>query len=558
MKIQAALTRRIGILLGILLTVWVIASLLPFRWDLTEDRRYSLHPASIAVLESLEEPIEVDILLTGELPGGMRRLQRSVEETLRTFNSYSNKRIGFQYFNPLDLPGEEKEDFVVALAEFGINPTNLYVNESGGQQAKMIFPGVLVRNAEFETGALILKGERGLGPEEILNLSVENLEFELVNAVKRLISKQEHEIGLIVGHDELSQDDGFGMVEALADDYQVYKVPLEQAKSVDDLMTFDILILAGPKSAYQEREIYLLDQFLMRGGNLVFLLDALAYSLDDAGAEGTIAMPFDNGLDPLLFRYGIRVNKDFIQDMNFGYHPVMGGNFGNQQQLVSLPWPFFVAAGRMAKHPVTKGLDQVIFRFSSSLDTVKADGVIKTPLVFGSEFGKISPAPVRLSFEDLESGPNLNEFGMSNLPLLYLLEGNFTSVFKNRFLPEGMAKADFMESGDSGRVLVAGTGQLFQSSVNPLDRTPLLLGEDPFSSTRYANRQLLQNAVNYLIDPDGIIAAKTKQFQIRPLNKQKVHSEKTKWQLINTVVPAALFALIGIIWVQARKRKFAK
>lgn len=549
--------KQMGVLAVMLAAIWALVSLLPFRLDLTEEKRYSLHPASIAVLEGLEEPIEIDILLAGELPGGMRRLQRSVEENIRTFNSYTNKRITFRYFNPLDLPKKEQEDFIVGLSDFGINPTNLYTSEAGGKQTKMIFPGILARNAEFEVGALILKGEANMGPDEILNQSVENLEFELINAIKRLVSKQEREIGLIVGHGEMSEDDGFGIVEALADDYQVYKVPLEQAKSVDDLMTFDILMVIGPKSAYQEREIYLLDQFLMRGGNLIFLIDPLAYNFEEAGGEGTVAMPFDNGLDQMLFRYGIRVNKDFVQDINFGYHVVMGGNFGNQQQMVPLPWPFYVAAGRMAKHPITKGLDQIVFRFSGSLDTVKADGVVKTPLVFGSDFGKKLPAPVRLAFADMEEKPDLNEFNQPNLPLVYLLEGNFTSLFKNRFLPEGVDKAGFVPESNEGRILVAGTGQLFQSSKSPLDGNPLLLGQDPFSDTQYANRQLLQNTVNYLVDPDGIIAARTKQFQIRPLNKVKVEAEKTKWQTINTVLPAVVFALFGFVWVALRKRKFA-
>lgn len=557
MKNMEGSIKQIGILAGILAVIWALVSLLPFRLDLTDEKRYSLHPASIAVLEALEEPIEIDILLAGELPGGMRRLQRSVEENIRTFNSYSNKRITYRFFNPLDLPSQEQEEFIVGLSDFGINPTNLYTNAAGGQQTKMIFPGILVRNAEFEVGALILKGEANMGPDEILNQSVENLEFELINAIKRLVSKQEKEIGLIVGHGEMSEDDGFGIVEALADDYQVYKVPLEQAKSVEDLMSFDILMVIGPKSAYQESEIYLLDQFLMRGGSLIFLLDPLAYNFEEAGGDGTVAMPFDNGLDQMLFRYGVRINKDFVQDINFGTHVVMGGTFGNQQQMVKLPWPFYVAAGRMAKHSITKGLDQVIFRFSGSIDTVKADGVSKMPLIFGSDFGKKLTAPVRLAFSDMEAKPDLSEFSHANLPLVYLLEGNFTSLFKNRFLPDGVDKAAFVPESSGGRIFVSGTGRLFQSDLNPMDGNPLLLGQDPFSGTQYANRQLLQNAVNYLVDPDGVIMTRTKQFQIRPLDKVKVEAEKAKWQLINTVLPAFIFTLFGAIWVVLRRRKFS-
>jgi gliding-associated putative ABC transporter substrate-binding component GldG len=553
-----SLMKNLGIMAGILVLIWVLARLVPYRIDLTADKRYSLHPATIEVLESLEEPLEVEILLTGNLPGGMRRLQRSIEETIRTFNAYSSEKITFYYQDPLALPKSEQEDYIVGLSEYGINPTNLYVSEDGGQKSKLIFPGVIIRNAEFETGTLLLRGEMGMGPDQILNQSVENLEFELINGIRKLISKQTVEIGLAMGQGELSVDEGFGIVEALADDYEVYKVPLEQAKTPADLDPFKILIVSGPKESYNEKEVYLLDQYLMNGGNLIFLIDALAYDMAQAGGEGTVAMPFENGLDQLLFRYGIRVNKDLIQDMNFGRYPVMAGNFGDQQQLVPLPWPFFVLAGKMASHPITKGLDQVMFKFASSLDTVKADWVRKTPLIFSSDFTKKSPAPVRLAFVDMENEPDLNEFGLKNLPLLYLLEGNFTSFFKNRFLPEGADKTTFKESGSMGKVIVAGTGSLFQSDLNPADGNPLVLGQDPFSNVQYANRQLLLNSISYLVEPEGIIATRTKQFQIRPLNKIKVQSEKTKWQVINILVPVALFSILGLVWISVKKRRFSK
>lgn len=546
-----------GIPVGIVIFIWVFVILIPFRVDLTGDQRYSLHPATIDLLESIEEPLEVEILLTGELPGGMRRLQRSIEETVRTFNAYSAKKISFYYEDPLSLPADIREDYIVDLAGYGINPTTLYISEAGGQKSKLIFPGVVVRNEAFETGTLLLKGEKELGPDQILNQSIENLEFELAHAIRKLIRKQQYAVGMLVGNGELEADDGFGIVEALAEDFEVYKVPLEQAKKVEDLFPFDVLLIAGPKEIYTDKEIFLIDQYLMHGGNLIFLIDALAFDLDQAGGEGTVAMPFENGLDQLLFRYGIRVNKDLIQDMNFGYHPVMGGNFGDQQQLISLPWPFYVSAGRMANHPITKGIDQVMFRFVSSLDTVKADGVKKTPLIFGSDFSRKLSAPVRIAFEDMENGPELEQFALQNLPLLYLLEGEFSSLFKNRFLPEGTDKAKFLESGE-GKVLVSGSGDLFTSLFSIADGQPLALGQDPFSEVTYANRQLLQNSINFLTDPEGIIATRTKQFQIRPLNKLKVQNEKAKWQLINVLAPVVFFLVLGLVWIGLKKARFSR
>ncbi|WP_296698416.1 gliding motility-associated ABC transporter substrate-binding protein GldG [Algoriphagus sp.] len=543
------------ILIGGLVLFGLLSQITRFRIDLTEEKRYSLHPATEEVLSKLSEPIHVDILLVGDnLPGGMRRLQKSIEETVRTFNSYSSEKITYSYFDPLSVAESEQEKFIGTLTEYGINPTNLYVSQNSGQQATLIFPGILVSNAEFETGALILKGEKGMGPDQILNQSIENLEFELSNAIKKLVSPEESAIAMIMGHGEMSEDDGFGLVEALDGEFELFKVPLEQAQSPSDLENFKIIFIEGPREIYSDREIYLLDQYVMNGGNLVVMVDGVAVDITQAGGEGTFAMPVDSGLENLLFKYGIRVNKDLIQDLNFGYFPVMAGNFGNQDQMVPLPWPFYVQAGIMKDHPITKGLDVVYYRFASSLDTVLAEGIKKTPLIFSSDNSRILTAPVRVAFSDMEQEPPIESFSIKKLPMAYLLEGEFTSLFKNRFLPEGFSNIDFKESG-SGKVVVFGDGDVFQSQRSLQDGSPLPLGEDPFSQITFANKLLLRNMVKYLVDPNGIIASRTRTFQIRPLNKVKLAQQKTFWQFVNVLVPIIILLLIGsfVWWIRGQK-----
>lgn len=533
---------------GLIILV-LLAQFVHFRIDLTEEKRYSLHAATEEVLSQITEPLHVDILLVGEnLPGGMRRLQKSIEETVRTFNAYSPEKITYSYFDPRSLPAEEQKDFIMSLADYGINPTNLFVTRTSGQQAQLIFPGILVSNATYESGALVLKGERGMSPDQILNQSIENLEFELSNAIRRLINPGSSSIAMIMGHGEMSGDEGFGMVEALDGEFGIFKVPLEQAKKPADLAGFKMIFIQGPQESYTEREIYLLDQYVMNGGNLVVLLDGVAVDMTQAGGKGTLAMPVDLGLDNLLFKYGIRVNKDLILDLNFGYFPVMGGIFGDQQQLVPLPWPFYIQAGRMQSHAITKGLDVVSFRFASSLDTVMAEGVKKTPLIFTSDFSRTLTAPARVAFADMEQEPDVKLYGKKNLPLAYLLEGEFTSLYKNRFLPDGFSKDEIRESGH-GKVVVFGDGSVFQSQTHLQNGSPLRLGEDPFSQTTFANKLLLRNLTQYLADPEGIIASRTRTFKIRPLNKVKVAREKTYWQVLNVLAPVmVLFVLGGIVW----------
>ena len=547
----AALLLGSLVLVGLALTV-------RFRIDLTEEKRYSLHPSTLKLLEGIDRPVHVDILLTGEqLPGGMRRLQKSIEETVRTFNAYSAENITVSYFDPLEVTDSLKEEFIYTLADYGIRPTNLFVNKATGQQEQLIFPGILVSDDTYETGALILKGERGMSAEQTLNASIENLEFEIAQAIQKLLYPQKTALAMIIGHGELAEDDGFGMVEALNGRYELFKVPMEQAKKVEDLSSFAAVFILGPDSTFSDRELFLLDQYVMGGGNLVIAAEGANLDLSQLAGDGALALPQENSLDRLLFRYGIRVNKDLIQDLNFGVIPVMGGNFGNQEQLVPLPWPYHFQAGRMYSHPITKGLDQVNFRYSSSLDTVKADGVKKTPLLFSSDRSRILPLPHLVSLTAFQEPPLESEFALQNLPLAYLLEGEFTSLFKNRFVPEEFAGGSVKNSG-KGKVLVLGDASVFQSQINLSDQEPLPLGEDPMAQTTYANKQFLENILQYLTDPEGIIATRTKVLQIRPLNKVKVAEEKQFWQLINVGAPVLFLILMGGVIGLLRVKRFSR
>jgi len=544
-------------LVGVLV-LFSLGHLLRFRVDLTEEKRFSLHPSTEKLLQGIDRPLHVDILLTGEqLPGGMRRLQKSMEETVRTFNAYSAEKITVSYFDPLEVTDSLQEEFIFTLADYGINPTNLFVNQATGQQAQLIFPGILVSDDTYETGALILKGERGMSPEETLNASIENLEFELAQAIQKLLYPEKTALAMIIGHGELAEDEGFGLVEALDEKYELFKVPMDQAKKVEDLSSFAVIFILGPTTAYSERELFLLDQYVLGGGNLVVAAEGMTLDNSQQDKEGSLAIPVATELDRLLFRYGVRVNKDLIQDLNFGVIPVMGGNFGNQEQLVPMPWPFHFHAGRMYPHPITKGLDQVSFRFASSLDTVKADGITKTPLLFTSERSRILPLPYMVSLASMQEPPKEEDFALKNLPLAYLLEGQFTSLFKNRFVLEEFADTQVKSVGE-GKVLVFGDASLFQSQQSLQEKEPLALGEDPFEKGTFANRQLAQNIVQYLSDPEGIIATRTKVLQIRPLDKVKVAEEKVWWQLVNLGAPVLFLCLLGGGMLMLRAKKFSR
>jgi gliding-associated putative ABC transporter substrate-binding component GldG len=280
-------------------------------------------------------------------------------------------------------------------------------------------------------------------------------------------------------------------------------------------------------------------------------------TMDSASLENYAAFPYNLNLDDQLFKYGVRLNVDLVQDRNAGLYPVVTGETGGKPQLQLMDWPFFPLINRYADHSITRNLDAVVTKFVSSMDTVKAPGVMKTPLLFTSQYSRKIAAPVEVNINDIRKNVTDESFTESFIPIGYLLEGNFTSVFKNRFLPEGAVQSAFKDQSASTKIIVIADGDLARNDVNPRTGQPQQLGYDQFSRYTFANQELLLNAVAYLVQEDGLIAARNKEVKIRPLDREKVRQEKVKWQIVNIGLPLVLMVMFGVIRSVLRKRKFA-
>jgi ABC-2 type transport system permease protein len=293
----------------------------------------------------------------------------------------------------------------------------------------------------------------------------------------------------------------------------------------------------------------------MKGGKLLFFLDALRVNMDSAAGDGTVAIPYETNLTDLLFKYGVRINQDYVVDLNCGDFPIVAGNIGNQPQIRMLPWPYFPIITNYGDHPVVKNLDAVMMRFASTIDTVKAVGIVKTPLMLTSAHTKVMGSPVVVSFNDLQNDLLPEKFQTGPKPVAYLLEGAFSSLYKNKFPPAGMSKADMIQDGVESKIVVISDGDLIRNELNVEDGKPLALGVEAYSKTRYANEDLIMNLVDYLLDEEGIVQSRKKEILIRPLDKVKVKEERLKWQIINLGAPLLLLLLFGIAKAVIRKNK---
>lgn len=543
-------------LLLILVTIVLVNQLVdrfPFRLDLTEERRYSISEATQRQLESLEDVVYVEVYLEGQLPSGFKRLQKSIREILEQFAYYADGQVQFTFVDPdLARTDRSKNEYYRYLAEKGIQPTNLSYEGEGGKTEKLIFPGAIVSYFGEEQGVMLLKGNRGATPEETLNQSIENLEYELISAIKKLSNDDRKRVGLVKGHGELDSLQMAGFTSLLVDKYDLYQVNLPVRTA--PLEDYDLIILSKPTTAFTEKEKYLLDQYVMNGGRMMMFLDALSVNMDSASGEGTFAFPYNTNLNDLLFRYGVRINANYIQDINCGFFPVVAGNMGDQAQIRMLPWPYFPLINAYGDHQIVRNLDASIMKFASTIDTVKAEGITKTPLMLTSPYTRVLSSPVNVKFNDLRKELNPDLYNKGPQPVAYLLEGEFTSLYRNRILPAGTDPADFKERGAFTRLLVVSDGDYIR---NEFDKDqPQDLGYDPLQKVNYANKDFVSNALEYLLDDDGIITTRLKEIKIRPLDKVKVDNERAYWQTINMLLPLAVLVLFGIGRSVLRKRKY--
>jgi gliding-associated putative ABC transporter substrate-binding component GldG len=319
----------------------------------------------------------------------------------------------------------------------------------------------------------------------------------------------------------------------------------------------DVLLVAKPTQRFSEVDKYKLDQYLIRGGKLLFFLDRFDASMDSASLTNYFAFPYETGLEDQLFKYGVRINPDLVQDLVSSKYPVVTGVVGNQPQIMQMDWPFFPLVNGYADHSITRNLDLTLHRFVSSIDTVKAVGVRKTPLLFSSNGSRKISAPVKVSVNDLRE---LNPESFTDGPqaVAYLLEGTFTSLFRNRFLPEGVEATPAIESSAPTKIIVVSDGDFVRNDINPRNGQPQQLGLDPFTRYTFANQDLVMNMVAYLVEEDGLIKARNKEVKIRPLDRQRIKESRVFWQVVNLVLPLALLILFGIGRAYYRQLKYTR
>lgn len=562
--------------LVIIVVVNVIGSFVFTRFDLTSEKRYTLSNTTKDILGNLNDYVYFKVYLEGDFPAGFKKLRRETKEMLDEFRAYS-KYIDYEFVNPSESSdASERNETYKILYQSGLNPTDVVVRNSDGSSKQMvIWPGALVsyRN-DTEIAIDLLENQVGQSSEEALNASMQNLEFRLIDAVKKVTRLKKPNIAFIQGHGELSGQDIYDITQTLSQNYNVGYVEIDG--KIDALMhrtqneeveikafpSYDAIVIAKPTQPFDERDKFLIDQYIMHGGKVLWLVEPVFATMDSLQSqESTIGIEQDLNLDDMLFKYGVRLNRNLLLDLTCAALPIRTGQVAGQAQLEYFRWFYFPLLQAASDHPMVRNMNAIKADFVSSIDaTTSANGINQIPLLKTSDYTKVSGAPVFISLSMLRQTPDKRMFPSKGQNVAYLLKGSFPSLYANR-IPQEIAESQemkFMEESVPTAMIVVGDGDIIRNQIDIKRKSPLPLGFDQFTSNTYANKEFIENCISYLVDGEGLIDIRSRELKIRLLDTAKAGQERTKWQLINTLVPIALIIALGFVMAFIRKKKYSK
>ncbi len=570
------------IILIIIVLVNIIGSFVNTRFDLTSEKRYTLSDTSKEILKGLDDYVYFRVYLEGDFPAGFKKLRKETKEMLDEFRAYS-KFIDYEFINPSESSDQtERNETYKILWQSGLNYYTETVQTNNGVQQIMVWPGVIMSYRENEVAIDLLSGQSGQSQETVLNNSAQDLEYKLISAIKEVSTVNRRTIAFSDGHGELEDIDVYDIANTLAKKYNIKRATLngqlnallkrdfDRDSSIVIKPAYDALIIAKPTQPFSEKDKFIIDQYIMYGGKVMWLLDPVNASMDSLqSAESTMGLAQNLNLDDMLFNYGLRLNKNLLLAYPCAQIGLVTGQ-GNNLQSVLLPWYYFPLLSPASEHPIVRNLEAVKADFVSSLEpTTSAPEITKIPLLKTSDYTKVASAPVFISLDILNERPNASMFPQKGMTTAYLLNGKFTSLYEYR-LPEAItesAEMGFKASSVKTSMIVIGDGDIVRNQLAQLDYakknnkrigSPLPLGYDQYTNITYGNKQFIENAVSYLIEGEGIINIRSRELKLRLLDMNKINSNPILWQIINVVLPSALMIILGIVLAVLRKKKYQK
>ena len=543
------------------------------RIDLTEEKRYSLSVSTKKLLKEIDEVVFVRCYLDGDMPAEYKALKNETKEMLDQFRAY-NPNIEYEFVDPNGFENRtERDEFYRRLFERGLSPINIKTTKSNTQVQQYIFPYIDIVHKGRTYIAPLLSSKKGVAGEGIIAGSIENLEYNIYSSIRSIVNAKKDKVVFLYGHGELPVENIYDFVSSLSEYYEVDSITInEKLNSLTDRIydTVDLskvtienkykcMIVAKPTSIFSYKDLYIIDQYIMHGGKVLWLLDALNVSMDSLQAQSsTVAISNFTGVDDILFRYGAKVNTNLIMDLQCAKVPIVTGQYqDNMPQMSYYPWNFFPEIHPNSNHIISDKISPVKMEFVSSIDTT-ASQAEKTVLLYSSNGTRIMNAPVNVSLNMLKQKQDAKLFNAGSKPVAMLLEGEFVSAFKNRLTAtmEENTQIAFKDFSDTTAMIVVADGDICKNDF--INGQLLPLGYDKYTRQMYGNKEFLVNCVNYLCGDVDLIPLRSREVIMRKLDTAKIERERTFWQVINVVVPVVIILVVGLVLTIFRKRKYSR
>jgi gliding-associated putative ABC transporter substrate-binding component GldG len=552
--------KSIGITLVLLLVLNTIGSFFFYRFDLTKDKRYTLSPTSLQIIEQVKNPLYIKVYMQGELPSEFKRLQLETRQMLEEFQGY-NSNIVFEFIDPLEDEATSMDN-IKELYRKGLTPINISVDNKGKQSQAMVFPWAIAVYDNKEVNIPLLKNIMGASTTDKVIGSVQHLEYSIADALNKITQNKQKKIAIIKGNGELHEAYIAKFLLQTKESYHIGPFTLDSVakqpvNTLEALKKYDLAIIAKPTEAFSEGEKQVLDQYIVNGGKTIWLIDQVVAEMDSlySPTGSALAFPRELNLNDFFFKYGVRFYPDLVKDEQGSPIKLVTGEQGSATQFQEFNWKFAPLVQPQSKHPIVKNLGGIKFDFANAIDTLK-NGIKKTVLLQSSLYSKRigTPTEINLNSVNEETTP-ADYLNKGTIPLAVLLEGNFHSMFENRVL--AFDQTNFQAKGKSGKMIVISDGDVIK---NQLDKNllPVELGYDQRSGNLYDNKDFLMNCVNYLLDDTGLINIRSKDLDLPLLDKEKVYENYTYIQFLTIGLPIVVLTLFGFVFTFLRKRKYSR
>jgi len=568
---SAIINTSLVVLLIILLNI--LSNFKFTRIDLTAEKRFSLNENTIDLLESLDDYVYIKIYLHGDLPAPYRKLKTETLQMLNEFRAYS-KNIQFEFINPSAASDEKERNAIYKqLSESGLTYTTPVEEKESGISQSIIWPGAIFSYRSKSVALNLISSQSASSEEAMIGRAINDLEYALTNSIRKLSNRQRSRIAFLEGYDMLDSMRTKDITLAYKEYYDIERITIDSTlsslvyrtdvgDSVNIRPKYRSIVIAKPQKAFTEKDKFIIDQYIMYGGRVLWLIDAVHADMDSL-SSGNSAMVFPNNtnLDDQLFKYGARINPNLVQDLRSASIPVVVGMVGNQPRYQPFKWFYFPLSQPQTNHPIVNNLNPVKFEFANSIELVGNETVKKTILLTSSPRSRLIPAPSRVSLNILKEQPKPEDYVSGEIPLAVLMEGNFTSLYKNRPLDERLRESrtiGFKEESIPTKMIVVSDGDVIKNHYNPITGAISPVGYDRYTREIFGNKEFLLNAMNYLCDDSGLISIRSRTIKLRLLDETKVKMNRTSIQLKNILIPIVIIILLGIVKFSMRRRKYAK